>query len=437
MKGVKTNMFFLKRYSELRDEVMYKHNMICKSGDRAYQYYSEKFKMVYKKQSVKGEELYLYTNTSYDLDQTQYIFYDFDTLDIGKPVALYETDYLLIDGVRINYCDFQNCNIKNIIFRSCSFSGSAFINVNFEQVIFDSCIFSVPVTEDGKKAVNDTYYAPAIFKDCIFVGKFLGCDIENTLFEKVCFTLTKFESSSLQESIFNMCALSSVDFKDCNLSNFGICNTDILDLSFSDEHKSIVNENTFIDYRINTKKERNKEEITTVSGWKLNSFDDMCLKKAKSIKATSRIYELNNLSDFSGEYFYQSKLVEHKALHKLPKLISTLELVLCGYGERPLFTIITIIATTFLLGLVYMFTGINADGYSINYTIIKGSPVEFFEAVADYGQCLYFSIITGTIGYGNYDPVGVLSKVISSLHMIMGISLFTLWTGCIFRKIAR
>lgn len=84
-----------------------------------------------------------------------------------------------------------------------------------------------------------------------------------------------------------------------------------------------------------------------------------------------------------------------------------------------------------------MFTGINADGYSINYTIIGGYPVGLFKAITDYGQCLYFSIITGTIGYGNYDPVGVLSKIISSLQMIMGISLFALWTGCIFRKIAR
>ena len=84
-----------------------------------------------------------------------------------------------------------------------------------------------------------------------------------------------------------------------------------------------------------------------------------------------------------------------------------------------------------------MFTGINADGLSIKYTIIVGHPVGFIEVITDYGQCLYFSIITGTIGYGNYDPVGMLSKIISSLQMVLGIGLFALWTGCIFRKITR
>jgi len=72
-------MFFRKRYSQLSNDVMDKKNMICKSRKRAYQYYSEKFKKDYPKQSVKGTVRYLYTNTSYDLDLAEYIFYDFDS----------------------------------------------------------------------------------------------------------------------------------------------------------------------------------------------------------------------------------------------------------------------------------------------------------------------------------------------------------------------
>lgn len=438
IKEVKTEMFFQKRYSQTSNEFIDKKNMICKSRERAHQYYSEKFKMDYPKQSVKGKERYLYTNTFHNLDLAEYIFFDFDTVDIGKIAALDEAGFLLVEGVRFNYCSFQNCNIKNIIFQRCSFSGSSFTNVHFNHVIFDSCIFSIPVMEDGKIGIDDTYYAPTIFKACTFVGRFSDCDIEHSLFEKVCFTLTKLERCSLQDSIFNMCALSSVDFKDCNLCSFGICHTDILELSFSDEHKSIVNENTFIDYKIKTKKEKDKEEILTVSGWKSSNYDDLCLKKAKSIKAISRIFDQNDLSDFSGEYFYQSRLAEYKALHKLPKFVSTLELGLCGYGERPLFTMATIIATTLLFGLIYMFTGINADGYSVDYSIIGGSSVGFVKAISDYGKCLFFSVTTfSTVGYGNYVPIGALSMIISGLHMIVGISLCALWTGCIFRKIAR
>lgn len=430
-------MFFRKRYSQSSNEIMDKNNMICKNRERAYQYYSEKFKNDYPKQFVKGTASYLYTNTSYNLDLAKYFFFDFDTIDIGKPVALDENDSLLVEGIRLNYCSFQNCNIKNIIFRRCSFSGSSFVNVFFDRVIFDSCIFSIPVLEDGKMGIDDTYYAPTIFKACTFIGRFSDCDIEHSLFEKVYLSSTKFERCSLQDSVFKMCALSSADIKDCNLCSFGICHTDILEVSFSDEHKSIVNENTFIDYKIKTKREKGKAEILTASGWKSSNYDDMCLKKAKSIKAISRIFDQNDLSDFSGEYFYQSKLAEFKALHKLPKFISTLELGLCGYGERPLFTMFTIISTTLLFGLIYMYTGIDADGYFVDYSI-SGSNVGFVKAISDYGKCLFFSVTTfSTVGYGNYVPIGVLSMIISGLHMIVGISLCALWTGCIFRKIAR
>ena len=293
------------------------------------------------------------------------MFYSFDTVDIVSPVALNEADYVVVEGIRINYCNFQNCNIKNIIFRNCSFSGTNFSSIYFDNVIFDYCIFSVPVMESGRVEINDIYYAPTIFQACTFVGTFINCDIEHCLFEKVCFTLSKFEECSLYASVLNMCALSSVDIKDCNMSIFGIINTDILELCFSDERKSIVDENTFIDFKIRSKKEKDKAEILTSSGWKSDCFDDMCLNKAKSIKAISRIFEINNLSDLSGEYFYQSKLV------------STIELASCGYGERPLYTMITIIVTTFLFALIYMFTGINADGSSIKYTIVGGHPVGF------------------------------------------------------------
>ncbi|MEY8357240.1 pentapeptide repeat-containing protein [Lachnospiraceae bacterium 54-53] len=424
-------------YSQLNSKSNSWKKLLCQNYNRGYQYYLELFKDDYPKKSVRGKSLYLYTNTSYDLEHEQYIFYSFDMVDIGRPVALGESDYLLVEGVRINYCTFQNCNIKNIIFRKCSFSGSSFTDVRFDNVIFDSCLFTVPVMEKGKSSIEDTYYAPTIFKTCIFVGRFSNCDTEHVLFEKTCFTLTKFENSSLQNSVFDTCALYSIDIKDCNLCDFSICNTDVLDLSFSDERKSTVNENTFIDYKINTKKAWKGKSITTESGWKPSSFDSMCLEKAKSIKAISRLFELNNLSDISGEYFYQSKLIEYKALRKFQKLISTFGLVSCGYGERPLFTMITILATTFIFGLIYMFTGISADGCNIHYTLVGGYPVDFITAIADYGQCLYFSVITGTIGYGNYDPIGILTKVISSFHMIFGIGLFSLWTGCIFRKIAR
>lgn len=430
-------MIFERKYNQCVSDAIDKKNIICKNQGRAIKYYSQLFKNDYPPKTVNGEELYLYTNTTYNLELEQYMFYTFDTVNIGKPVALGESDYLIVEGCRINYCTFQNCTIKNIVFRRCSFSGSTFTNVHFSNVVFDSCFFFVPVMNNERIKVEDIYYAPTIFKNCTFVGRFSDCDVGHTMFDKVCFTLSKFERSSLQECVFDMCPLSGVEVKDCNLSDFKITNTDILEITFSDERKSTVNENTFVDYRVKIKKGKNKKEITTGSGWKIADYDDALLKKSKSIKGFSMVFDSNNLRSLSGEYFFQSKLVEYKALHKSSRLFSTMGLVSCGYGERPSFTLISITVTTLLFALIYMFTGVNANGNIIDYTFTGGYPVGIAKAIADYGECLYFSIITGTIGYGNYDPIGLFSKIISSLHMILGIGLFALWTGCVFKKFER
>ena len=333
-------------------------------------------------------------------------------------------------------CKFYNCNIKNITFRNCSFSGSKFKDIKFQNVIFEECIFSAPIIEKDHHEVDDLYYAPTIFEKCIFVSNFLNCDIDNALFELSNFTLTKFQESSLQHSIMNKCAIAGMEMKDCDLKDLSIVNTDIMDISFNDNLSTSVDENTFIDYRIKTKRKNIGKRND--SGWKSNSYDDMCMDKSKTIKSFAKLFAKNGYSDIEGEYFYSSKRIELKALHGIDKFKSISALVLCGYGERPSFTFLTILVSSLLFAIIYMFSGVNAGGESIKYSLIGGEQMPAIKVICDYGKCLFFSITTfSTVGYGNYVPLGICSMFVSGLHMFVGVSLCALWTGCIFRKISR
>ena len=142
------------------------------------------------------------------------------------------------------------------------------------------------------------------------------------------------------------------------------------------------------------------------------------------------------MSNYEGELFYRSKRIELKGLHTIEKLKSLISLCICGYGERPSFTFLTIIISTLFFAFLYMFSGIDAAGYHIKYVL--GGSTPFMELVSDYGKCLYFSVTTfSTVGYGNYVPIESVSMILSAIHMVTGVSLCALWTGCIFRKIAR
>ena len=96
------------------------------------------------------------------------------------------------------------------------------------------------------------------------------------------------------------------------------------------------------------------------------------------------------------------------------------------------------LASSLLFGIIYMFAGIHiGDGIpDIRYPLSKTVGIK--QILGDFGRCTFFSLTTfSTVGYGNYVPLGPVGMIVSGVQMIWGVSLCALWTGCIFRKIAR
>lgn len=420
---------------KLDDEIVLRREMLKNNYSRASAYYKSAFKDCYKEVVIRGEEISRYMYKRYALDKTEYVFHKFDLLSIGENVALSHMDYTKIEAIRFIACEFKNCKFQNMIFKNCRFNGCQFVNVNFDHVIFDNCMFTIPVIENAMDA-NGTFYATTTFQKCIFVGEFKECDLDNVLFEKCNFTVSKFRDSSLQKAVFYACAICGGEIQDCTLQGMAIGRTDILDITFTDERNSSVDENTLIDYRIISKrKDSNKKKEAE---WIPGNFDDLCLKKSQSLRGFSRLFGLNGYPDLEGEMFYFTKKIELKALHSLKKIKSVIALILCGYGERPSFTFYTMIVSILLFGIIYMFAGIQiGDGIpNIRYPLNKTSGVK--QIMGDFGRCIFFSLTTfSTVGYGNYVPLGPVGMIVSGVQMIWGVSLCALWTGCILRKIAR
>ena len=83
-----------------------------------------------------------------------------------------------------------------------------------------------------------------------------------------------------------------------------------------------------------------------------------------------------------------------------------------------------------------MLCGIQADCRIINYPC--NEAVGICNIISDLGKCMFFSVTTfSTVGYGNYVPLGTSSMIFSAIHMILGVGLCALWTGCMLRKLLR
>lgn len=419
----------------LDDEIAARREMLNNNYSKGLVYYESTFKDYYKKVSIRGERTSQYTFKEYYLDKTEYVFHKFNLLSIGENVALNRMDYAEKEEIRFIACEFRDCSFQNIIFKNCCFDGCQFVNVKFDHAIFENCMFTIPVIENAMDS-NGTFYATTTFKKCIFVGEFNKCDLENVLFEQCNFTMSKFRDSSLQKAVLYACAIYSGEIKDCRLQGMTIGRNDILDITFIDERASSIDENTLIDYRIISKrKDSNKKNE---AGWIPGDFDNLCLEKSQTLRGFSKLFGLNGYPDLEGEMFYLTKKIELKALHCLKKMKSVIALILCGYGERPLFTFYTMIVSILLFGIIYMFAGVHiGDGIpDIRYPL--NNTVSSSQILRDFGKCTFFSLTTfSTVGYGNYVPLGTVGMVISGIQMIWGVSLCALWTGCIFRKIAR
>ena len=97
--------------------------------------------------------------------------------------------------------------------------------------------------------------------------------------------------------------------------------------------------------------------------------------------------------------------------------------VLCGYGERPGRAFASFLVTIVVFAVIYMnLSLINVDGTILRY---------------DFGNALYFSVVTFTsLGYGDIRPTGI-AKMFAGIEALLGIFLISLFVFVFCRKMVR
>lgn len=379
-----------------------------------------------------------YIRENYSLENHDYFFTEFDNVEIGARVAFGEKEYVSVEGLRINYCEFKSCHLRNIRFVNCSFAGCKFSNTFIEHTVFESCYFSIPFTEDGHMNPDDIRNAGIVFIDCNIMADFRNCDLDYSYFEKTRIMLSKFSMCSVKQSFLTSCSLSGMTLKDCQLQGIIMHNADVMEIVLSDECGSVVNEESYFDPYVHTPKPKAGEKIRTGANTLVDNYAEMLAEKAKSLRALSNLFAQNDYSNLAGEYYYQSKCVECRALKGKQQILSSLIWCSCGYGERPGNTLVCIIFSIVLWALLYLITGFEIDQEVLCLSELIASNAPITAIIKAFGHSLFFSITTfSTVGYGNYVPAGTLSLIASGAQMLVGVSLTALWTGCIFRKITR
>ncbi len=328
----------------------------------------------------------------------------------------------IVSDVYFNLCQFQRVQLRNIRFMGCEFAGVVFDEVQFGPgVSFENCHFNRNGDQQGDDLSGD---GAALFQNCQFFGnyhrrslRFITCDLRWAVFLGCHIESITIHQSLLSYATFAESHLLSLEFKGCDLSGGAIYRPRALDLYFSDMEHTLIDGAFFLDHS-----QSGPSQITT---------------HVKSIRRLVRLLEYHNLDHLAGEYIYRAKILEEQGLTGYPRLISYCLRWLCGYGERPSYTLAIILLHNIPFGFLYLYNGISTPYGVVDYAL-NGVNLAIDGPWIDYLKCLFFSLSTfTTVGYGNFLPINQMGMLITGIQMILGLLLCALWTGCVLRKISR
>ena len=315
-----------------------------------------------------------------------------------------------IYNIKFEYVIFKDCVFKNINFEECVFIGCEFIGCKFFYVKFKkSDLFDF----ESKCSV---YFYSSNLENCTFERS----NLKRNIFQLAELKNTRFMLCNLRKSIFDQNTIESLYISDCDLKSFAMINTYAKKLEFDDDFLTKLNEYSFFDKFTMDKKD--KEEYTNLS---------------KIYKDIASKFESNRILGISGEYHYLYKCSQEKTLKSFSKLKSQIIWSICGYGEKPIYSLITSFEIILVFAIIYLFTGINVGDRQINYDLSIFFMLDKKIIIVDFLESLYFSLVTfTTVGYGDIIPTGI-SIVLSSIEMILGVTMVGIWTATLARKITR
>ena len=218
--------------------------------------------------------------------------------------------------------------------------------------------------------------------------------------------------------IFN-CDLKKIIIIDTDLSGAKIVNSYIEDLEFRDKYKSKLDEKTFIDKIKLRKKNRDEYEgIYTV-------YENIADK-----------FKENNLVNNFGEYYFLCRKTQRKVLKSIPRIMSFLGLVTCGYGERPLYAAYFSLFVIFVFSILYLIFGIKVDEQIVRYSFLENGHT-FREFLRDYNESLNLSVgMFAAVGLNEAQPAPI-SYMLSNIEMLLGVLMMGIGTGALVKKIVR
>lgn len=246
------------------------------------------------------------------------------------------------------------------------------------------------------------------------------------------FSYADFYHAKLTEAhLFNInlqhASIMKANLRDANLNYANLENTNMLGVKWTGCKFENVNLGKKLKQEIEAKK--------ILSDEKRNENIDY-LKQAEEIYRDLRKHaEHEGMFSLSG-YLIQKELTMRRLQlpqYSVPRLVSKMVDIFCGYGEAPLRIIGLSLVIILVCAFIYAFTGLNYNGTI--QVVNAGLPPK--DNIALLWSSLYYSVVTfTTLGYGDFTPVGI-SRAVAAAEAFTGSFTIALFVVVFVKKMTR
>lgn len=376
-----------------------------------------------------------------------------------------------ISGIVFDECQFEKIDLQKVTFDKCEFRECKFDCLTIQEGWFIECKLSTC-------KFIDTTLEVKFEKSILITTQFIHCNAMDAVssYEKVMknegsllglekgpksirkhlsffdveFFMIDFNDVDLQYSMFKGCKIDGIEFYN-NTNLIGArfenvkeifivlfqCKQRLMLPEYSlalNQYPVIFNEQTYFPTYKEAKSLAKIADERRLIGL-VNSYDTIYSS------CRNKNFDIN----IAGDYYYTYKALLGRTFKGTQKLKSLFFKSINGYGEKwhrgMVWSLILIVVSAFLyLSGLQVNDTLVSDRYIIQYHIDFKSmgTINFIKFLKDFASCLYFSIVTfTTVGYGNMQAIGIISNIISSVQMLVGVLLMTITTGTLLRRIIR
>lgn len=365
---------------------------------------------------IRGERV---LSKIYNPDK-EYSYNEFNSENFGFKKLKSELDFYEISNKDIVCSIFNKCSFHNMKFKECKFIGCYFNNCDFGDggVVFEDCTFIKHESEELPALnINDNFSCE--FYECNIYARFVNCSLSYAIFNSCNIKSTNFYLSDMASIIIINSELKKVRFSDVDLKGAKILSTYIEDLDFIDKDKSKFDEKTFFD-RIKIKKGTR------------NEYEGVYMV----YQTLADKYKENNFINNFGEYYYLCKKNQRKTLRPLPKFVSFLYYITCGYGERPMYTIYSSLVVILFFSILYLVIGIDINGEVVSYKSIF-NDISLHRFLEDFNESLNLSVgMFAGVGFDNAQPLPI-TYMASNIEMVCGVVMMGIGISTLTKKVVR